>query len=131
MNWTKYCVSTLAVFVFVYLADWLIHGVLLSGMYAATASVWKQPFDMAWMFIGRICFALAIVYLFARKMNRGQMSTKQCVTYGGWLGVFWGSTIVSCYSYLPVPGMLIFWWIVASIVLGLGSGYVISLTYRR
>ena len=131
MNWTKYLVTAVAVFVFIFLYDWVVHGWLLSGMYQATASVWRQPPSVVWMVIGQICYSLAITYLFARKMKKGHLTTQQCTTYGMWLGVFLGAHTVGCYSYLPVPGMLVFWWVIAAIVAGAGVGWVVSLTYKK
>lgn len=133
MNWTKFSLTAVAVFVFIFFFDWLVHGIFLSGHYLSTASSWRPTGEhlMTWMVISQICQALAFTYLFARKMNKSHLNTQQCVRYGFGLGMLLAAFKIGTYCYLPIPGILVFWWMVAALVSASCIGYITSLTYKK
>ncbi len=47
------------------------------------------------------------------------------------VGVLLGTIEIGKYSYMPVPMMLMLSWVLAALLIGLGSGVILSLVYKR
>ena len=75
-SFTKIASPTIAItilsfaIVFIFLFEWVFHGVLLKETYAQTSSLWRPEAEMqglfAWMLVGQATIALMFVILFAR-----------------------------------------------------------------
>lgn len=131
MNSKRYLIASVCVFIFVFIFDFIFHGMLLKGMYEATASVWRPEMDhnMIWMLIRQIVFSLVITYIFT--MNYEGRGTGEGCRFGFWMGALVGSMQIGTYCYLPIPFMLMVWWVVGSVLTGIGIGLVCSWTYRN
>ena len=65
MKPTRLILAVVAVFVGVWLTDFLIHGVWLQSTYKETASLWRPEAEMqshmGWLFLGQ--FVLSVVFV--------------------------------------------------------------------
>lgn len=131
MNTKRCLISVVAVFAFVALYEWLVHGVLLMGMYEQTADIWrpKGEENMAFIFLSQILFSVMIAFIFTR--NYEGKGIGEGVRFGSYMGLLLASIQVGTYCYLPIPLALTLAWVVAEVLKGIGSGVVLSFTYKN
>lgn len=128
--------ASVAVFVVVYLLEFLIHGKLLHGIYQETASLWRpeaEMMGMMWlMWIGYLIMAPLFVYLFSKGVEEGKGMMGQGVRFGLIIGLFVsGPMSLGWYAILPIPTILAFYWFVAGMVEFIAAGLVTGLIYRK
>ena len=131
MNMKRFIFSAIAILVFVFLFEFLVHGVLLQGIYMETAHLWRtqEESPMIFMFLSQLGFSLMAAFIFTRHFEAKGMG--EGVRYGLMIGLLLGSIQVGTYCYMPIPGMLTAAWVLAALVKGLGSGVIASLVYRK
>src|SRR5882762_6188014 len=70
MNTKRWLLASVAVFVVIGVLEFLVHGVLLSGLYKQTASVWRVEAEMRqmmWIFwVGYVVFAPFFTLVYAK-----------------------------------------------------------------
>ncbi len=130
MNVKRFIISSIAVFVFVFLFEWLAHGVILKGIYDQTAQLWRPEVEhkMVYLFLSQICFSVIAVFIFTR--NYEGKGIGEGLRYGLYVGLVLGSVQLATYSFMPIPLVLMLGWVAAGMLKGLGSGVVSSLVYR-
>ena len=130
MNIKRFIISSIAVFVFVFLFEWLFHGVILKGIYDQTAQLWRPEGEhkMVYLFLGQICFSVIAAFIFTR--NYEGKGIGEGLRYGLYVGLVLGSVQLATYCYMPIPLVLTLGWVAAGMLKGLGSGIVSSLVYR-
>ncbi len=136
MNVKRFWFGSIAVFLLIFVTDFIIHGLLLKNIYMATASVWRPEIEMQskmWMmWIGYLITALSFTYIYVRGYEPQKNNLPQGFRYGTLLGVFLGSQMsLSSYVIYPIPGMLAVYWFVASLAQGILSGMLVSSIYRQ
>jgi len=113
------------------LFDFLYHGFLLKDIYMSTAKLWRPPSDynMAFMMLGEFCFAAAITLLFTR--NYEGNGIEGGARFGLYLGLVLGALQIGTYAYMPIPLTLTIAWVIGMLLLSVGAGIVLSLTYKN
>lgn len=133
MNVMRYLAASVAAFVFIFVFEFLWHGQLLGGLYQATQSLWRPQAEMGTYFplipLYQALLALVIVFLFTRH-HEGK-GIGEGVRFGFYLGILLGIVAASMYVFMPIPGVLALGWFAGSFIVGLGSGVIASLVYRR
>ena len=131
MDSKKMVTSVIAVMVFAFIYDWIVHGMLLMPIYEATANVWRPQAEsnMWFMLLSQFAYAFMFTYIYASYKAGADLA--ESAKFGGILGCLLAATQIGTYCYLPIPGMLTVWWMVASICSGIGIGAVLSFTYKR
>lgn len=132
MNIKKWIIASVVIFVLDQILSYIVHGVLLSGMYEATANLWRpmeEMNSMMWMnWLSGLLWVFIFVYIFAKGYEgKGKM---EGLRFGLLIGVFFGvSMSVGMYATQPIPGSLAFSWFVSSVVLTALYGYLAALLY--
>ena len=90
MNTKRLALSSIAVFIFIYLFEWYFHGTCLMGIYTETAQWWRPEetmIDFMHLFlIAQLSFSVLFCYIFAKGYEgRGIM---EGVRFGIILGIF-------------------------------------------
>ncbi len=131
MNKKRYVISLFVVFVFVFLYDFLVHGFLLKGIYTQTAQLWRpeEEYKMLVMFMSEFCFSAVLAYIFT--LNYESKGIGEGIRFGLCIGMLLGAIEIGKYSYMPIPIVLMLSWVLASLLIGLGSGVLLSLVYKR
>ena len=133
MNWKKIIIAFIVVYVVGMIYNYLVHGVLLMGSYAAIESVWRPQEDMnrlMWInFITGAFISFFLVYIFAKgHEGRGIM---EGVRYGL---VMWAFVSIPAsfgqYMVYPLPYGLVWKWLIADIVIFVICGIILSLIYK-
>jgi hypothetical protein len=130
MNSKKFGLAALAAFGFVFAFEFVVHGVLLKGMYVETAHLWRTEEDSKMLFItmGQIVFALVAAFFFT-KICDTEFFKNNGLRYGLMLGLILASPTIAAYCYMPVPLALWMSWVGAETLKGLGAGIVITFVY--
>jgi hypothetical protein len=141
---TKKCViSVIAVFAFLFVYDWLVHGVLLMDMYRQTAALWRPEADMKGMLplciLYHLLLAGVLTCMFGKYRNyeASTCSTgkpddaKKChrgrgICFGTHIGIILGLVHASGYIWMPIPAALAGAWFAAGVLQGIGAGLVLS-----
>lgn len=131
MNWKRYVITSLAVYVALQILDFIIHGGILSGIYEQTASLWREDMEkfMWLMYLVNFVFSFILVYIFTKGYEgRGIM---EGVRFGFWVGLL--LTIPQAfgsYAIWPIPFQLAIWWFVLGTIQLIIVGIVAAAVYR-
>lgn len=133
MNVKRYLAAVIGLFIFIFLYEFLVHGVLLMNMYQATSTVWRNLAEMQANMPLAMGFQLAFsawtAFVFTQLYKDGGL--KNGLLFGLYFGVFAGILTASWYLHLPVPAVLGWSWFASGIVEGLGAGAVLGLIYHE
>src|SRR4030095_8877913 len=119
MNMKRFVLACLAVFGFVFLYNWGLHGVLLKDTYAKTASLWRPPSEMGtyffWLLAGQLIMSVVFCLIYTRAESRKQ-AVGFAAGYGIAIGVMGAGQNLILYAVQPMPFNLIGAWIIGAIV---------------
>ena len=135
MNTKRWAFASLAVFLVLAVLEGVIHGVLLSGLYQQTASVWRSQSEIQgnmWlMWLGYLIFAPVFVWIYARGYEASNGGLGQGVRYGVIVGVLLSaSQSLGWYAVLPIPAVLACWWFVAGMAEAVAAGVAVGVIYK-
>jgi len=118
-------IAVVAVYVAVSIYDYVLHGVLLTSLYASSAQLWRPMAEyrmglgMIVTLVSAACFVLVYSQFIAGK------SLKTALLYGLILGVGQGMSMgYGSYAVMPIPYMLALAWFLGSIGHNLLAGAV-------
>lgn len=120
-----------AAFLFVFLFEFIVHGFLMKGQYAATMSVWRPPAEsnMTVMLISQFLFAMAVAFFYP--IVGPDKECKKAMPFGFGLGLVMAMPQIASYSYLPIPITISLLWAAASFVKAFGSAYVVAKIFNK
>jgi hypothetical protein len=125
--------TTIAVFATIWVTDFLIHGVLLKGMYANSAYLWRPEMVMksymGFMFFGQLVIAAAFTWIFSHGY-KGK-GWQEGVRYGVAVGAMAGGTNVIMYAVQPFPFSLVMAWVFLGMVQTSIAGVVATKVYKK
>ena len=134
-------ISIVAVFVFTYAYDMLVHGALLAGLYAQSASVWRDEAGMrATMplcFFLHFAIACVLTSLFIYLKANGDRDARKYpnlsrgLFFGVHIGLLMGLGMAFSFVTLPVSFELGLAWFAAGLLKGIGVGLVLAFLTGR
>jgi hypothetical protein len=131
MNWSKFFISFIVIYVVGGILNYLIHNVLLMDTYMALASMWRPDMQrLRWLqFVTPLFWCFFFIYIFVRGyQGRGLM---EGVRFGL---IIWGFTSIPMtygqYMVYPLPYSLVWKWLGADLVSLLVSGILVALIYK-
>ncbi len=123
--------AVLAIFITWSVLDFVIHGVLLMPIYAATASLWRPMEEMnrPMMMVVTLVTAVCFVAIYALLMEKKSLATG--LKFGALFGVASGVSMgFGSYSYMPIPWSLAAAWFlgvfVEAVVAGALAGMMVK-----
>jgi len=123
--------ASLAAYIFLQIANMLVHGVILAGEYKALEKIWRPDMmDWMWLFnIMGIPTTLILVYIFAKGYeNRG---IAEGIRFGFWLGLLiWIGGAFASWAMFPITFSLALKWFIYGVLQMMLAGVVIALIYR-
>ena len=130
---SKYLSSIIAVFIFVFIYELIIHGFLLNSIYRQTPSVWRTPEEMQAnmpiLMLFQLALAVVSTFIFSQWFKEG--GTKNGLIFGLYFGIIAAILNSSWYLFLPVSTTLGWGWFVTSLAQGLGIGLILGSIYRN
>lgn len=131
MNWSKFWITFIVIYVVSGILNYLIHSVLLMNTYMAISNLWRPDMDrLMWVqFVTPLFFCFFFVYIFARGYEgRGIM---EGVRYGL---IMWGFLSIpqtfGQYMVYPLPYSLVWKWLLADLVVLPVLGILLALIYK-
>lgn len=128
----RFIISSVAVFVFIFVFDIVFHGKLLIELYQDTESLWRSPDEMQeyfeWALLSQMLLAIMCVWIFSRHYENKGLG--EGARFGLYVGVFMGVLQFGSYPYMPISFVLAMAWFFGAVIQGLGIGLTLSHIYR-
>jgi hypothetical protein len=129
----RFWLAVILVFVALFVMDFVIHMVLLSDVYEATASLWRAEEDMnslmPIMLIGTLVMALFFVLIFGKGYEGKGIG--EGFRFGLYVGLLIGVPMgLGTYSSMPIPFSLALSWMVATLVECVVVGLLAAAVYK-
>lgn len=126
----KSIIAIIAVFILWSILDFVIHGVLLSEAYKATAELWRPMEEkMGLMRIVVLISAIAFVLIYTLFIN--EKNVKTALKYGILFGVAMGISMgYGTYSVMAIPYNMAFTWFWGTLIEAALGGLVMGLIIR-
>lgn len=134
MKIKKTLTASVVVFALFLIMDYVLHGILLRGLYAETASLWRAPGTiqrLAWI-IGAVDAAVAflLVWLYDKGLETRKAWLGQGARFGLAVGLIFSLPMgFSMYAMMPVPFILGLGWfagaLVEFVVAGIAAAFVL------
>lgn len=132
INMKSATISMLVIFAFIFLSDWLIHGVFLKSAYQATSDMWRSPEEMqahmAWMLLGQFIIAKYFVIIFANGYKGTGIG--EGLRFGFYIGLFAAGPVLINFAVSPIPASLAWSWIGFGLLQTLGAGAIVAKVYK-
>ena len=125
--------SVLASFAFIFLFDWMFHGVVMKEIYEQTPQLWRTAEEMQskfhWLVLGQFLLALFVTKVFLHGYeNKG---LKEGFRFGFLIGLLLS---IPCnfimYAVAPYTEKLVGYWMMGGLVEMSCVGLVLALIYR-
>lgn len=133
MNVKRYFIAVIAVFVFTFAYDFVVHGILLADTYKSLESLWRPEAEMQalmpLMAVAQLLLALIFTFIFTRNYEGNGVG--EGLRYGLYAGLLLAAPQVASYVWMPVPVSLTAIWVGGMILWGILAGIVVSLVYKE
>ena len=133
MNPKRLLPAILAGFLFVWLSDFLIHGVWLKNDYTGSPGLWRPAAEMqahmGWVMLGELLAVVTFTVLYAKGFA-AKACPKCAVMFGLFMALFGQANTLTTYAVQPIPGSLAAKWFLAASVQGVLLGLIIFSVYK-
>lgn len=133
MSKKRLLISTIIIFIFIYVFNFIWHGILLNELYIETSALWRTEDEMsklfAWGILYQFLMALIITLLFVIRHHHSNFFKD--LKFGVLIGILMGLLQMSAYLYLPIGFDLAFLWFTGYFLMGIGIGLILALVYRN
>ncbi len=135
MNRARFVTASVAAFVAIAVVNFVVHGVVLSGIYQQAASAFRKEVDaqrLFWLFyVGYLVFAFLFTFIYTKGYERDRGGLGQGLRFGLYVGVMIGALeSLVWFVVLPVPGALAVSWFFAYLSMSLAAGATVGVIYR-
>jgi len=113
----KIIIGTIAVFIAISILDFVIHSLLLMGLYEETKNLWRPMEEIKiWVnYLVILIFSFSFVYIYAKLIT--PKSIKNSFLYGLLFGIASGVTMgYGTYSFMPIPYLLAASWFWTTVI---------------
>jgi hypothetical protein len=128
----RYIIACIATWIFVFVYEWLLHGVILQPLYMETPDLWRTQADMCnhfqWLVLGQIIFVFLFGYIFTKGYEG--LGIAEGARYGWWIGLLLAAPNLVMYAVQPLPPLLVIGWSVGGLIEGTLAGMVLAAIYR-
>ena len=132
MNVKRFVPGCLAVFVFIFVYEWIVHDKLLRGLYEQTPALWRTKAEMqermVWLVGGQLALAVLLSYIFTKGYeNRGPA---EGVRYGVLMGLLMTAGNLIMYAVQPISLALLAAWTVVGLLETIVAGLILAAIYQ-
>ena len=131
MNTKRYLLASAAVFLFIFIYEWILHGVLLKGYYLQQPNLWRGPNDCVFpaMISAQIIFPLIFTYIFIQGYESKGLS--EGLRYGLLIGLLFVPHSLIWYAVQPLSVNLVIAWIIGGIIEMMLAGAIVAAIYKK
>jgi len=129
--WKKILLAIIIIFVALSILDYILHSLILAGVYSSTPELWRPVNEMIWwvMYLASLIAVVSFVYIYVLFINPKNL--KNAILYGLFIGVFMGISMgYGTYSVMPIPYVLAAAWFWGSIIEFTIAGYLLGLIIK-
>lgn len=132
INNKSYLVASLIVFLVLVVTDFIIHGVVMKGMYEATASLWRTEPEMQSLFPFMILGQAIVAFTFTRLFAHGHQGKgiPEGICFGIMMSVFSSGHHLIMYSVTPWTLQLVGAWAVLCLIQSAALGATAAAFYK-
>ncbi len=133
MNVKKYLIASLVVGVVANAWDYVLHGVVLKGQYAALPSLFRTDTNPAFPVLGDFVWAFVFVWVYDRVYASFGGGWKGGATWGLYAGILisFPAQLFMNLIFVGFPYSLAWIWTITGIVAGVVAGAVAGGLYRK
>lgn len=133
MNFKRYILAVIALFVFIFAYESVVHGMVLINIYKETPNIWRTYDEMVsfapFNHIVMAILALWITFIFTRFYNTGGI--KNGFKFGIYMGILAGIQAAGALFYLPISEVLAGAWFITYVIESTIGGLIIGSIYRN
>jgi hypothetical protein len=132
MNVKKLILAALVVGVVVNVYDFIVHGVLLAGIYQGLPDLFRQDMSLTWLVIGDFIAALVLVWFYARVQGSFGEGAAAGAKFGLYAGVLLGfpAQLFANMMFVGFPYSLAWYWVFAIIGWAIVGGATAGAIYK-
>jgi hypothetical protein len=105
--------------------DFVLHVVILSSAYAASAQLWRPLPQMKMWLMHAVVLVAAASFVLIYAWLITDKSVKTGVRYGVLYGIGSGISMgYGSYAVMPLPYVIAFWWFLGSLVEAVAAGWI-------
>lgn len=125
----RFLMASLVVYVVYQILGFLIHNVILSGLYESLQNLWRSD-QRSWI-IGLTGLIWAVLFTFIYTKGFEGKGVMEGVRYGLWIGLFISIPMAfNLYVVLPVPVSLALQWFIYGLLQTIICGTVLAMVYK-
>lgn len=130
MNIKSFVLAAVGVFLFVFIFEFLVHGVLMMGLYEQTSEVWRpqEESSMVVMFLSQLLFGAALAFFYP--IVGSDTECKKARPFGFGLGLVMAMPQIATYCYLPIPFIISLLWALISFTKALCGTLIAAKIYH-
>ena len=134
MNTKRLFGAFAAAFIFAFLFEWLLHGVILRGSEVALPQgLARTPADFqnhfVWVVLGEAIMVFMFTMIYARGFVAG--GVRAGVGLGIMFGIIYTGANLISYGVQPFPGGLVVWYSIAGLIEYAVAGAILGTIYKR
>jgi len=131
MNRKRFILASIVVFVVYEITNWIVHSLILSGVYQRLQSLWRPDMmDKMWiMYVTAFIFSFLFVYIFTKGYEGKGVA--EGFRYGLYIGLLMNIVgMFNQYAVYSVPLNLTIQWFIYGMIQFIIIGIVTALIYR-
>jgi hypothetical protein len=128
MNHKRGFPAFLAAFVFIFLFEFLWHGMLMKSAYMETATLWRVEPMFPLLILGQAVMAFAFTGLYVSKVGVNSAATG--IGYGIVIGILCAGGDLIRFSVQPLTVKILWMWIVGGLVEFAIAGAIVGAIYK-
>ena len=133
MNWKKFFFAFIAAFAFVFLYEWLFHGILMKGSYSEIPTLWRPEAEFQRYFpllvFGQIIFVFFFILIFVRGFGSGG-GVGGGFRYGALIGLLGVGANLIQYAVQPLTTHILLCWAISGIIEFAIAGAIVGAIYK-
>ena len=128
----KYLLSVVIVFVLWSVLDFVIHGIILTKAYQATASLWRPMAEMKMGLMYLSCFLASAAFCGIYTLLVNPKSLKNGAVYGLLVGLLAGIPMaIGTYSFMPITVHIGAGWFAGTMVEMILAGLCVGMIIKK
>lgn len=131
MNAKKFFIAFLAAFVFVFLYEFVFHGIILKESYAHMSAMMRPQTEVSFplLIVGQLVGAFFFTMIFVRGFGSGGGAAGG-FRFGLLVGLFLCGGIIISYAVQPLTGTLAVAWCIGGIIESAITGTIVGALYK-
>ncbi len=128
----KILISTVAVFVAIFIMDYIIHELILKSTYQAMGDMMRhgEDFKFGVMLLVTLITSFCLSFIYAKFVN--PKSTNNAILFGFLLGIAHGVGMgYGTYASMPIPYYLAFSWFISTVIELSIVGFVMGMIIKE